>query len=144
MVPQYFAAPNQALNASINQGLALQKQLAALGITVTGFIVNPIGDVYGIPNLTVAQAAAAGVGPNDLVHLLFSYLGGGQGQTPEVSVIAGLLAPANVSAVIALMNALFGYGPTGFDPSAALGHALNALAELASVASAVEAALSIV
>ena len=141
MVPQYFAAPNTLLNASINQGLALQKQLAALGITVTGFIINPVGDVYGIPNLTVAQAVAAGVGPDDLVHLLFSYLGGGQNQTPEVSVIAGLLAPANVSAIIALMNGLFGYGPTGFDPTAALGHALTALANLPAVVAALEAAL---
>src|ERR1700689_2944632 len=99
MVPQYFAAPNTALNASINQGIALQKKLAVLGITVTGFIVNPIGDVYGIPNMTVAQAQAQGVGPDDLVHLLFSFLGAATGQTPEVSVIAGLIAPANVSAV---------------------------------------------
>jgi hypothetical protein len=142
MVPQYFAAPNTLLNASINQGLALQKQLATLGISVTGFIVNPVGDVYGIPNLTVAQAVAAGVGPDDLVHLLFSYLGGGQGQTPEVSVIAGLLAPANMGALIALMNGLFGYGPTGYDPTAGLGHALSALANLPAVETALHAALS--
>ena len=142
MVPQYFAAPNQALNASINQGLALQNKLAALGITVTGFIVNPVGDVYGIPNLTVAQAVAAGVGPDDLVHPLFSFLGGGQGQTPEVSVIAGLIAPANMGALIALMNGLFGYGPTGYDPVAGLGQALSALANLPAVASALQAVMS--
>ncbi len=144
MVPQYFASPNTTLNASINQGIALQKKLAVLGITVTGFIVNPIGDVYGIPNMTVAQAQAQGVGPDDLVHLLFSFLGAATGQTPEVSVIAGLIAPANVSAVIALMNGLFGYGPTGYDPIVGLGQALTALANLASVASALAAALSVV
>jgi hypothetical protein len=142
MVPQYFASPNPALNASINQGVALQKKLAALGINVTGFIINPVGDIYGMPNLTVAQGVAAGVGPDDLVHLLFSYLGAGQGQLPEVAVIAGLIAPANVSAIIALMNGLFGYGPSGFDPSTGLGQALTALADLPTVAAAVHAALS--
>jgi hypothetical protein len=142
MVPQYFASPNTTLNASINQGIALQKKLALLGITVTGFIINPIGDIYGIPNMTVAQAEAQGVGPDDLVHLLFTFLGAATGQTPEVSVIQQLLAPGTVSAILALMTALFGYGPTGYDPIAGLGQALSALAALPAVVAAVKAALT--
>jgi hypothetical protein len=142
MVPQYFASPNTTLNASINQGIALQKKLALLGITVTGFIINPIGDVYGIPNMTVAQAEAQGVGPDDLVHLLFTFLGAATGQTPEVSVIQQLLAPGTVSAILALMTALFGYGPTGYDPIAGLGQALSALAAIPAVVAAVKAALT--
>src|SRR5579863_3461415 len=109
MVPQGFAAPNSALNSTINRGNALSKKLALLGIIATRLEINPVGPAGAdIPmnGISIPNAEALGVVPDDLVHLLFQYIGGGDMQ-PEVAVIEQLLAPGTVSAVIALFGGLF-------------------------------------
>jgi hypothetical protein len=136
MVPQYFAAPNAMLNSTINRGNALRKKLAALGIIVTGLEINPVGSPAGsIPmdGVSIPDAEALGVGPDDLVHLLFDFVGS-EGMQPEVAVTEQLLAPATVSAVIALFASLF---PALSTPQAE-SRALAALAALASVAVALQ------
>jgi hypothetical protein len=140
MVPQGFAAPNAALNSTINRGNALSKKLAALGIIVTGMEINPVGPVTAIiplAGISIPNAEAQGVGPDDLVHLLFDYIGS-EGITPEVAVIEQLLAPGTVSAVVALFTGLF----PSLTTAGAEGRALAALANLAPVVAALLAALS--
>jgi hypothetical protein len=140
MVPQGFAAPNAALNSSINRGNALSKKLAALGIIVTSMNINPVGSdasVIPLAGVSIPNAEALGVGPDDLVHLLFDYIGS-QGTQPEVAVIEQLIAPATVSAVVALFTGLF----PALTPAGAEGRALAALANLAPVTAALLAALS--
>jgi hypothetical protein len=140
MVPQGFAAPNAALNSTINRGNALSKKLAALGIIVTSLEINPVGPVTAIiplAGISIPNAEAQGVGPDDLVHLLFDYIGS-DGIQPEVAVIEQLLAPGTVSAVVALFTGLF----PALTTAGAEGRALAALANLAPVVAALLAALS--
>ncbi len=140
MVPQGFAAPNSALNSTINRGNALSKKLGLLGIIVTSLEINPAGPAgANIPmsGVSIPNAEALGVGPDDLVHLLFQYVGG-EGNQPEVAVIEQLLAPCTVSAVIALFGGLF----PALSAVQSEGRALTALANLPSVATALKAALS--
>jgi hypothetical protein len=140
MVPQGFAAPNAALNSTINRGNALTKKLALLGIIVTSLEINPVGPAGSdIPmnGISIPQAQALGVGPDDLVHLLFEYVGG-EGNQPEVAVIEQLLAPATVSAVVALFDGLF----PALSAVQAESRAITALANLPSVATALQAALA--
>jgi hypothetical protein len=140
MVPQGFAAPNAALNSSINRGNALSKKLAALGIIVTSMNINPVGSnaaVIPLAGVSIPSAEALGVGPDDLVHLLFDYIGS-QGNQPEVAVIEQLIAPGTVSAVVALFTGLF----PALTTAGAEGRALAALANLAPVTAALLAALS--
>ena len=140
MVPQGFAAPNSALNSTINRGNALKKKLAYLGIIVTSLEINPVGAAdIGVPmsGISLAQAQAAGVGPDDLVHLLFEYVGG-QGNQAEVAVIEQLIAPGTVSAVIALFDGLF----PALGAAQSESRALTALANLPAVATALQAALA--
>jgi hypothetical protein len=140
MVPQGFAAPNAALNSTINRGNALTKKLALLGIIVTSLDINPVGGAdIGVPmsGVSIAQAQAFGVGPDDLVHLLFQYVGG-QGNQSEVAVIEQLMAQATVSGVIAIFNCLF----PGLSAVQSESRALTALANLPPVAAALHTALS--
>ena len=140
MVPQGFAAPNTALNSTINRGNALTKKLAQLGIIVTTLEINPVGPAGSdIPlnGIGIAQAQALGVGPDDLIHLLFQYIGGGDMQ-PEVAVIEQLIAPATVSAVVALFDGLF----PALSTVQAESRAITALANLPAVATALHTALS--
>lgn len=139
MVPQGFAAPNTALNSTINRGNALSKKLGVLGIIVTSLNINPVGFAgASIPmsGVSIPTAEALGVGPNDLVHLLFQYVGSG-GDQPEVAVIEQLLAPGTVSAIVALFAGLF----PALSTAAAEGRALAALANIASVATALQSVL---
>jgi len=134
MVPQYFAAPDAALNSSINRGNALIKKLAALGVIVTNMEIHPVGSAPGglpMAGLSIQDAQALGVGPDDLVHLLFDYAGS-DGMHPEVAAIEQLISPATVSAVIALFAGLF----PGLSSSQAASRALAALAALVSMAGA--------
>ncbi len=140
MVPQGFAAPNTALNSTINRGNALSKKLAQLGIFVTTLEINPVGPLGSeIPlnGISIAQAQAAGVGPDDLIHLLFQYIGGGDMQ-PEVAVIEQLIAPGTVSAVVALFDGLF----PALSAVQSESRAITALANLPAVAVALQAALA--
>jgi|SRR5271166_6768756 len=140
MVPQGFAAPNMALNSTINRGNALTKKLAHLGIFVTTLEINPVGPAGSdIPlnGIGIAQAQAAGVGPDDLIHLLFQYIGGGDMQ-PEVAVIEQLIAPGTVSAVVALFDGLF----PALSAVQSESRAITALANLPAVAAALQAALA--
>ncbi len=140
MVPQGFAAPNTALNSTINRGNALTKKLAQLGIFVTTLEINPVGPAGSdIPlnGVSIAQAQAAGVGPDDLIHLLFQYIGGGDMQ-PEVAVIEQLIAPGTVSAVVALFDGLF----PALSAVQAESRAITALANLPAVAAALQSALA--
>jgi hypothetical protein len=142
MVPQGFAAPNTALNSSINRGNALSKKLGLLGIVVTSMNINPVASApVAIPTagISIPTAESLGVGPDDLVHLLFDYVGS-EGMQPEVAVIEQLLAPGTVSALVALFGALF----PALSTAGAEGKALTALANLAPVAAALLAALSVV
>jgi hypothetical protein len=136
MVPQYFAAPNAALNSSINRANALTKKLAALGIIVTAMEINPVGSTAGsipVAGVSISDAVALGVAPDDLVHLLFDFVGS-EGLQPEVAAVEQLISPATVSAVIALFGSLF---PALSTPQAE-SRALAALAALASVAAALQ------
>ena len=73
MVPQGFAAPNMALNSTINRGNALTKKLALLGNHRHHAGDQSSGGIYGIPNMHQHRPGpGAGVGPDDLIHLLFS------------------------------------------------------------------------
>jgi len=135
MVPQGFAAPNSALNSTINRANALSKKLALLGIFVTSLEINPVG--FPSNGITIAQAQDAGVGPDDLVHLLFEYVGG-EGNQPEVAVIEQLIAPGTVSAVVALFDGLF----LTLSAVQAESRALTALANLPAVAAALQSALA--
>jgi len=81
--------------------------------------------------LSIQDAQALGVGPDDLVHLLFDYAGS-DGMHPEVAAIEQLISPATVSAVIALFAGLF----PGLSSSQAASRALAALAALVSMAGA--------
>ncbi len=135
MVPQGFAAPNTALNSTINRGNALTKKLAHLGIFVTTLEINPVG--FPSNGISIASAEAAGVGPDDLIHLLFQYIGGGDMQ-PEVAVIEQLIAPATVSAVVALYDGLF----PALSAAQSESRAITALANLPAVAAALQAALA--
>ena len=139
MVPQGFAAPNAALNSTIHRANALVKKLATLGIIVTGLEINPVGGASPMPvgNVGAAQAQALGVGPDDLVHLLFTYVGN-QGNQSEVAVIEQLLAQATISAIIAIFNSLF----PGLNAAQSESRALTALANIPSVATAVQTALA--
>jgi len=140
MVPQGFAAPNAALNSTINRGIALTKKLALLGVVVTGLDINPVGAAdMGVPmsGVTIAQAQALGVGPDDLVHLLFGYVGG-QGNQAEVAVIEQILETVTVNAIIALFNGLF----PGLSAAQSESRALTALANLPTVATALQATFS--
>jgi hypothetical protein len=137
MVPQGFAAPNAALNSSINRGNALSKKLAVLGIIVTSMEIGPVGSAVNISGVSIPNAEALGVGPDDLVHLLFQYVGGGDNQ-PEVAGIEQLIAPGTVSAVVALFGGLF----PALSTAGAEGRALAALADLPSLSAALLAALS--
>jgi|HubBroStandDraft_1064217.scaffolds.fasta_scaffold768437_1 hypothetical protein len=140
MVPQGFAAPNAALNSTINRGNALSLKLAALGIIVTSMNINPVGPATStVPmgGISIPSAEAQGVGPDDLVHLLFDYIGS-EGIQPEVAVIEQLLAPGTVSAVVALFTGLFPVLTT----AGAEGRALGALANLPAVVTALQAVLS--
>jgi hypothetical protein len=142
MVPQGFAAPNTALNSSINRGNALSKKLGLLGIVVTGMNINPVSPVPApIPSagISIPTAESLGVGPDDLVHLLFDYVGS-EGNQPEVAVIEQLLAPGTVSALVALFGGLF----PGLSAAGSEGKALTALANLAPVAATLLALLSAV
>jgi hypothetical protein len=141
MVPQYFAAPNTALNSSINRGNALTKKLATLGIIVTGLEISPVGSPPGsvpLDGVSIPDAEALGVGPDDLVHLIFNYVGS-EGIQPAVAMAEQLLTPATVSAIIALFGSLF---PALSNPQAE-SRALAALAALASVAAALQSIFSI-
>jgi hypothetical protein len=140
MVPQGFAAPNLALNSTINRGNALTKKLALLGIFVTTLEINPVGPAGSeIPlnGIGITQAQAAGVGPDDLIHLLFQYIGGGDMQ-PEVAVIEQLIAPGTVSAVVALFDGLY----PALSAVQAESRAITALANLPAVATALQSALA--
>jgi hypothetical protein len=140
MVPQGFAAPNAALNSSINRGNALSLKLAALGIVVTSMNINPVGPATStvpMSGISIPSAEAQGVGPDDLVHLLFEYIGS-EGIQPEVAVIEQLLAPGTVSAVVALFTGLF----PALTTAGAEGRALGALANLPAVVTALQSALS--
>lgn len=139
MVPQGFAAPNAALNSTIHRGNALVKKLTTLGIVVTGLEINPVGATDALPvgMVGITQAQALGVGPDDLVHLLFTYVGS-QGNQAEVAVIEQLLAQATVSAIIAIFNGLF----PGLSAVQSESRALTALANIPSVASALQTALA--
>ena len=139
MVPQGFAAPNAALNSTINRANTLSKKLAHLGIIVTSLGINPVGaGAAGIPvtGIGIAQAQSAGVTPDDLVHLVFEYVGG-EGNQAEVAVVEQLIAPATVSAVVALFDGLF----PGLSAIQSESRALTALANLPAVASALLSAL---
>lgn len=135
MVPQGFAAPNTALNSTINRGNALSKKLAVLGIIVTSLEINPIG-----PNapggVSIQDAQALGIGPDDLVHLLFQFAGGGDIR-PEVAVIEQLIAPSTISSVIALFSGLFPL----LTPDKIESRVLTMLANLPSVAKALQSTL---
>jgi len=135
MVPQGFAAPNMALNSTINRGNALTKKLALLGIIVTTLEINPVG--FPSNGISIASAQAAGVGPDDLIHLLFQYIGGGDMQ-PEVAVIEQLIASGTVSAVVALFEGLF----PDLSAVQSESRAITALANLPAVAAALQAALA--
>ena len=137
MVPPGFAAPNAALNSSINRGNALAKKIAQLGIIVTSMDINPVG-IADVPlsGITIPQAQAAGVGPDDLVHLLFEYVGG-EGNQAEVAVMEQVIAPGTVSAVVALFNVLF----PALSAVQSESRALTALADLPAVTTALQAAL---
>jgi hypothetical protein len=136
MVPQYFAAPDAALNSSINRGNALIKKLAALGVVVTGMEIHPVGSAPAttpMGALSIPDAQALGVGPDDLVHLLFDYAGSG-GVRPEVAAVEHLISPATVGAVIAVFAGLF----PSLSSSEAASRALAALATLVSMAAALQ------
>ena len=135
MVPQGFAAPNTALNSTINRGNALSKKLALLGLFVTTLEINPVG--FPSNGISIADAQAAGVGPDDLIHLLFQYIGGGDMQ-PEVAVIEQLIAPGTVSAVVALFDGLF----PALSAVQSESRAITALANLPPVAAALQSALA--
>jgi len=134
MVPQGFAAPNATLNSSINRGNALSKKLALLGIIVTSMEINPVG--MNMPFVSLPNAEALGVSPDDLVHLLFQCVGGGD-NLPEVAVIEQLIAPGTVSALIGLFGGLF----PAMSAVQTEGRALTALANLPAVSTALKAAL---
>src|SRR5271155_2360106 len=135
MVPQGFAAPNAALNSSINRGNALSKKLGLLGIIVTSMEVNPVG--MNMPLVSIPNAEALGVGPADLIHLLFQCVGGGD-NLPEVAVIEQLIARGAFGALIALCGGLF----PAMSAVQTEGRALPALANLPAVSPALKAALS--
>jgi hypothetical protein len=137
MVPQGFAAPNAALNATINRGNALSKKLALLGIIVTRLEINPVVPNAPLNGVSISDAQTLGIGPDDLVHLLFEYVGG-EGNQAEVAVIEPLLAPATVSSIIALFDGLF----PSLSAVQSESRALTALANLHSVAAAVQSALA--
>jgi hypothetical protein len=140
MVPQGYAAPNTSLNSTFTRGNALSKKLGLLGIMVTSLDINPIGAVdMGVPSsgITVSQAQAAGVGPDDLVHLLFQYVGS-EGNQAEVAVIEQLIASATVSSIIELFDVLF----PNLSAVQCESRALTALANLPGVASALKSALA--
>jgi hypothetical protein len=140
MVPQGFAAPNAALNSTINRGQALSKKLALLGIIVTSLDINPVGSTavpVPLSGVSIPNAQALGVTVDDLVHLVFSYIGS-QGNQAEVAVIEQLIAPATVGAVVALFTGLF---PAATQVQAD-GRALSALAGIPAVTTALHGALS--
>ena len=140
MVPQGYAAPNTACNSTFNRGNALSKKLGLLGIVVTGLDINPVGAAdIGVPTsgITFTQAQAAGVGPDDLVHLLFQYIGS-EGNQAEVAVIEQLIATATVSSVIELFDVLY----PNLSAVQCESRALTALANLPGVATALKAALA--
>jgi hypothetical protein len=140
MVPEGFAAPIAALNSTFNRGQALSKKLALLGIIVTSLDINPIGSAAGtipLSGVSIPNAQALGIGPDDAVHLVFNYIGS-QGNQAEVGVIEQLLTPATVSGVIAVFVGLF----PGASAVQAESRALTALANLPAVTTALHGALN--
>jgi hypothetical protein len=111
-----------------------------LGISVINFNINPVEPVQAMvptQGVSIADARAQGVGDTDLVHLLFTYVGGGDMQ-PEVAVIEGLLAPGTVSAVVAVFQGLF----PAMTQAQTEGQALAALANCPAVQTALGAVLA--
>ena len=137
MVPQGFAAPNAALNSTINRGNALTKKLALLGIIVTRLEINPVVPDAPTKGVGISDAEALGILPDDLVHLLFEYVGS-EGNQAEVAVIEQLIAPATVSGVLALFSGLF----PSLTAAQIESRALTALANLPAVATALQSALA--
>jgi hypothetical protein len=137
MVPQGYAAPNAALNSTINRGNALTKKLALLGIFVTRLDINPVVPDAPTRGVSIPDAEALGIVPDDLVHLLFEYAGG-EGNQAEVAVIEKLIAPCTVSGVLAVFSGLF----PSLTASQTESRALTALANLPAVAAALQTALA--
>lgn len=135
MIPQGFASPNPKQNASINQGKSLQQKLAKLGVNVSNFFVNTIS-AETAPYLSITDAEAAGVGPDDLINLVFLM--------PGQSAAQGYYSVADVAALFvdsAAVASIYNFFKYVNDPYAT-NSTLNAIANMPEVDTVVKAYLS--
>lgn len=138
--PTQWQAGNSALNASYNDVQKLERQLAALGVSVTAVNVLPQGigtAMSGAVTTAAKDILAAGAQATDKLFFVFT-ISDSQSTFDAAQTITDL-APLTVQAVQKVMADL--YGGTGIDVNARSNQALVGLPAVQAVISSALASI---